>query len=66
MHAKLEVKRPIVRPRRRWEDNIRMYLTEIVGRCGLDASGSAWKPVGGSCEHGNEPLNSIKGKEFLD
>ena len=22
-------KRPLVRPRRRWEDNIRMYLTEI-------------------------------------
>jgi hypothetical protein len=23
-------------------------------------------PVAGSCEHGNEPLGYIKGKEFLD
>jgi hypothetical protein len=22
--------------------------------------------VGGSCEHGNEPLGSIKGREFLE
>jgi hypothetical protein len=24
------------------------------------------EPVAGSCEHGNEPLCSIKGREFLD
>jgi hypothetical protein len=30
--------------------------------CGLDSSGSG--PVMGSCEHGNEPLGSIKGEEF--
>jgi hypothetical protein len=28
------------RPRRRWEDNIRMYVKDTVGICGLDASGS--------------------------
>jgi hypothetical protein len=29
------------RPRRKWEDNIRLDLREIrVGRCGLDAFGS--------------------------
>jgi hypothetical protein len=34
--------------------------------CGLDASGPGWGPVTGSCEHGNEPLGSIKCEEFLD
>jgi hypothetical protein len=33
--GKPEGKRPFGKTRRRWEDNIRM-----VGRCGLDASGS--------------------------
>jgi hypothetical protein len=37
-----------------------------VGRCGLDASGSGYGPVAGSCKHGNEPSGSIKGGEFLD
>jgi len=37
-----------------------------VGRCGLDASGEGQGFVAGSCDHGTEPLNSIKGKEFLD
>jgi hypothetical protein len=36
-----------------------------VRRCGLDSSGSGQGPVAGSCEHGNEPLGSIKGEEFL-
>jgi hypothetical protein len=30
--GKLEGKRPLGRPRRRWEDNIRMDLREICGR----------------------------------
>jgi len=34
--------------------------------CGLDSSGSGQGPVAGSCEHGNEPSDSIKGWEFLD
>jgi hypothetical protein len=37
-----------------------------VWRCGLTSSGSGWGPVAGSCEHGNEPSGSIKGREFLD
>jgi hypothetical protein len=37
-----------------------------VGRCGLDSSGSGQGPVAGSFEHGNEPLVSTKGREFLD
>jgi hypothetical protein len=37
-----------------------------VGRCGLDSSDSGYGPAAGSCEHGNEPSGSIKGREFLD
>jgi len=39
--GKPERKRPLRRPRHRWEVNIRLNLGEIrVGRCGMDASGS--------------------------
>ena len=31
---KPEGKRPLGRPRRRWEDNIKMDLQEVGGRCG--------------------------------
>jgi hypothetical protein len=38
--GKPEGKRTFERYRRRWEDNIRMYLSVImVGRCGVDSSG---------------------------
>jgi hypothetical protein len=37
-----------------------------MGRCGPDSSGSGWGPVVDSCEHGNKPLGSVKGGEFLD
>ena len=32
--AKPEGKRPLGRPRRRWEDNIKMDLHEVGGGCG--------------------------------
>ena len=32
--GKPEGKRPLGRPRRRWEDNIKMYLQEVGGGCG--------------------------------
>ena len=32
--GKLEGKRPLGRPRRRWEDNIKMDLQEVGGACG--------------------------------
>jgi len=38
----------------------------MVGRCGLDSSVLVQGPVVGSCEHGNEPLGSIKGGELRD
>jgi hypothetical protein len=44
-----EGKRPLGRPRSRWEDNIRMDLRE-TGIYGVN-----W-----ICEHGNEPSGSIK------
>jgi hypothetical protein len=37
-----------------------------VGRCGLDASGSGQGLGAGPCEHGNEPMGSVKSREFLD
>jgi hypothetical protein len=33
--------------------------------CGLAAFGSGYGPLAGSCEHNNEPSDSIKGGEFL-
>jgi flagellar biosynthesis chaperone FliJ len=32
--GKPEVRRPLERPRRRWEDNIKMDLQEVEGCCG--------------------------------
>jgi hypothetical protein len=37
-----------------------------VVMCGLDTNDSGRGSVVGSCEHGNEPLGSMKGREFLD
>jgi hypothetical protein len=50
-------KRPLGRPRRRWVDNIKMDLREI------EWDGADWMEMAqdrGSCEHGIEPLGSIK------
>jgi hypothetical protein len=62
-----EGKRPLGRPRRRWEVNIRICLRKI-GWEGVDwlHLNSRYGPVAGSCEHGNKPSGSIKGGEFLD
>jgi hypothetical protein len=59
--GKPEGKRPLGRPRRMWEDNIRMDLREI-GWGGIDWIDLAqdrdqWR---GPCEHGNEHPVSIK------
>jgi hypothetical protein len=60
-----EGRRPLGRPRCRWEDNIKMDLREI-GFGDVDSLGSGQGHVVGSCEHGNEPSGSIKCGEFLD
>jgi hypothetical protein len=58
--GKPEGKRQLGRPRRRWEDNIKMDLQELG--CG----GMNWIELADTCECGNEPSGSIKCGEFLD
>jgi hypothetical protein len=58
-----EGRRPLGKPRHRWEDNIKMNLREIGFG---DVDWIHWGQVAGSCEHGNEPSGSIKRGEFLD
>jgi hypothetical protein len=55
--GKTEGKRPLGRPRHRWEDNIKMDLQEV---------GSGQGKVAGTCEYGNELSGFIKCGEFLD
>jgi len=52
---KPESKRPLGRPRRRWEDTITMGLQEVGMRHGMDQAGSGQGQVAGACECGNEP-----------
>ena len=64
--GKPEGKRPLERPRRRWEDNIKMDLQEVG--CGVWTE-SRWLwivQVAGTCDCRNEPPVSIKCGEFLD
>jgi hypothetical protein len=57
--GKPEGRRPLGRPRRRWEDGIRMDLREIgLGGCRLDLTGLGQGPVAGCCECGDEPSGS--------
>jgi len=65
--GKHEGKRPLWRPRHRWEDNINKDLQE-VGWEGqrLDQTGSGYGQVVGTCEHSNKPSGSIKCGIFLD
>jgi hypothetical protein len=56
--GKPEGKRPLERPRHRWEDGIRMDLSEIGLGCGLDSRGTGQGPVAGCCECGDEPSGS--------
>jgi hypothetical protein len=55
--GKPEGKRPLGRPRRRWEDNIEKVFPEVVWGAW---TGSIWlRQVSGCCEYGNEPSGSI-------
>ena len=60
--GKPEGRRPLERPRRRWEVNIKMDLREVGWGYGLDRSGSGYGQVAGSCE----PSGYIKCREFLE
>jgi hypothetical protein len=66
MVRKPEGRRPFGRPRRGWEDNIKMDLQEV----GWEEAwtGSSWLRIGtsgGTCECGDEPSGPIKCGEFL-
>jgi hypothetical protein len=56
--GKPEGKRPLGRPRRRWENGIRMDLGEIGLGCGVDSPGSGQGSLAGCCECGDEPSGS--------
>jgi hypothetical protein len=55
-----EGKRPLGRPRRRCEDNIKMDLQEVGWGRG------DWMELAQDREYGKEPSGSIKCGEFLD
>ena len=64
--GKPEGKRPLGRPRRRWEDNIKMYLQEVVGACGdwmeLAQDRDRWRALVGTAR----TFGFQKCGEFLD
>jgi hypothetical protein len=65
----LEGRRPLGRPRRRWEDNIKMDRLEVGWGGGghrLDRSGCGQGQVADSSECGDEPSGSIKCGEFVE
>jgi hypothetical protein len=60
-----EGRRPLGRPRRRWEDKIKMDIRErgVMGRTGF-----SWLRIGSSdglCEHGDEPSGSIRRQDIF-
>jgi hypothetical protein len=63
--GKPEGKRPLGRPRRRWEDGIRMDLRE-TGLGSVDRIRLAqYGPVAGCCECGDEPSGSLTYRKIL-
>ena len=50
--GKLEGKRPLWRPKHRWEDNIKMDIQEVVGGCkdcmGLAQDRDRWRALVGT------------------
>jgi hypothetical protein len=59
--GKPEGKRPMGRPRRRWDDNMKLDLKGDRDRWGKpDSAGSGYGPMADFCENGTEALGSIK------
>jgi hypothetical protein len=63
--GKPEGRRPLGRPRHRWEDNIKLNLSGS-GMWGIDWIDLVQDQVVGTCKCGNEPSGSIKCRELLD
>ena len=63
---KPEGKRPLGRPRRRWEDNVKMDLQEVGGGCGdcMELAQDRDRRRG-TCEYGEEPSCSKNAGNFL-
>ena len=60
LEGKPEGKRPLGRPRRRWENNIKIDRREVGG-------GEDWMELAqDTCEYGDELSGSINCGEFLD
>jgi hypothetical protein len=57
--VKTEGRRPLGRPRRRYEDNIKMKVRDI-GRGGTD-----WIDLTLVCERGNEPPGFVSERNFF-
>jgi hypothetical protein len=53
-------------PSRRWEDNIKIVLSELDGECGLNSSASGYGPVHGSCKQGKEPYVSLQFSKYVE
>ena len=53
--GKLEGKKPFGRPRSRWENNIKMDLTEIVWKS------SDWIDLAGCCQNDNDGFHITRG-----
>jgi len=64
--GKPEGKSPIGRPRRSWEDNIKMKIDDVGWGHGLDRCCSGQGQVAGTCECADKLPGSIKCGEFLD
>ena len=64
--GKPEGRRPLERPRRRWEDNIKVDLQDCGWGHKLDKPVSGSGQVVGSCECDNKPSGSIKCGEFFE
>jgi len=65
--GKSDVKRPLGRPKRLWEGNIKAYLQEVDCRSidWIDVAEDNVQ-VAGTYVCGNEPSGSVKCGEFLD
>jgi hypothetical protein len=63
--GKPEGTRPLGRPRRRWEDNIKMDLQKVGGGCGDWMERAQDRDRWRALEYGNELPGSINSGNFL-